>query len=637
MRFSIKLISLLLVLVIALGTMIGCDSSKKGDPMNTDDPKATSQATPEPTEEPTPQGPDPREFQDELPRVTPVSDTHFHIEAENTGFNVFAPVKGQWGYRYAPSIIYYPDGTMDAWFATPGTTGEWDWFTYKHSDDGGKTWSREKIVLQPTPDSYDHYSVCDPGVIYFGGYYYLGYTSTIVSTNGGINNNVFVARSKNPDGPYEKWNGSGWGGDPMPIIYYNESDDKWGAGEPSFVELDGTLYIYYTWACDTGDFKYVATADSTNPNWPATIVERGRAFTSSGGDQVDVVYVEDAGLFLGVQTAQRFTAQSGIQIWESKDGIHFVKGEFIKNNIAQFCHNMGISKRTNGHIQLKDNLMVGYAFCDGNDDNWGKWATRFNFVTITTYVDEKVHATAKTDKNVLITDGFWPKESNPEPEGITTLDHLVKMHVGDVNDSFNFYWIDANISRHLIENDDIANITFSDYDTSLIKFEGTKITALKEGKTTVKATYKGYSVVFKVYVYEKGFKYSASKPKITSAEPVQSEITIYKGKTNGATHKFQIRVLVKFENDTWGECYNDKLSAHEKYPPMVPAEDYPVTYTSSDDSIATVNKEGMITAKGIGDCVITATIGPDNNVVNMTVHVVEAPDELNWKNDDVKW
>ena len=629
MRFSIKLITLFLVLILAAGSLAAC-VTKEGDPMK---PIVTE----EPTEEPTPEGPDPREFQDELPRVTPLENTHFHMDAENTGFNVFAPVKGKWGYRYAPSIIYYPDGTMDAWFATPGTSGEWDWFTYKHSDDGGQTWSREKIVLQPTPDSYDHYSVCDPGVIYFGGYYYLGYTSTIVSTNGGINNNVFVARSRKPDGPYEKWNGSGWGGDPYPIVYYNESDDAWGAGEPSFVELDGTLYIYYTWSGDSGDFKYVATADATDPNWPATIVERGRAFSSSGGDQFDVVYVEDAGLFMGVQTAQRFTAASGIQIWESKDGIHFLKGEFIKNNIAQYCHNMGISKRTNGHIQLKDNLMVGYAYSDGSADNWGKWATRFNFITLTTYQDEKVHATSKKDKSVLIKDGFWEPDENPEPDGITTLAHLVKMHVGDVTKDFNVYWIDANISRHLIEGEDIKNITFSDYDTSLIEFDGVTIKALKAGKTTVKATYKGFEIVFKVYVYENGFDFSKNKPKIVEATPIQSEVTMYKGKSNGATHKVQIRALVKFDDDTWGECYNDSNDKHPDYPPMVPSEKYPVTYSSSDTSVAEVSKDGMIKAKGVGDCTIIATIGPDNVTVSMTVHVVEPPEELNWKNEDYKW
>ena len=100
-----------------------------------------------------------------------------------------------------------------------------------------------------------------PGVVYFNGYYYLGYTSTLNST--GFCNNVFVARSGTPDGPFEKWNGNGWGGpECQPIVYYDESWQEWGIGEPSFIELNGKLYMYYT----SGGSTMVATADATNEN-----------------------------------------------------------------------------------------------------------------------------------------------------------------------------------------------------------------------------------------------------------------------------------------------------------------------------------------------------------------------------------
>lgn len=574
-----------------------------------------------------------------------MSQSHFHMEVVNpdnasdkeyTGFDVYAPVSGKWGYRYAPSIIYYPDGSCDAWFATPGMKGEWDWFTYKHSDDGGKTWSKEKVVLQPTPDSYDHYSVCDPGVIYFGGYYYIGYTSTIVSTSGGINNNVFVARSKNPDGPFEKWNGSGWGGDPMPIVYYNESDDNWGAGEPSFVVLDGTLYIYYTWLCDTGEYKYVSTADATDPNWPATMEFKGRAFTNpSGNDQFDVVYVEDAGLFLGVQTAKRFTAESGIQLWESKDGIHFVKGEFFTKNIAKYCHNMGISKRSNGHIQLKDSLFIGYAFAGGGDSSyWGKWATRIAFIKLTTYTSNKVNVEFGT-KNVLISDSFWKADNTIG--GVTVYDssnsHVIKVNVGSTK-SFSVSLVTANISA---ASTGTSQITFTGYDTSIISFSGNSVKGLKEGVTEVTCTCRGFTTRFKVIVYAKGFKFNQSNPKIKSVKAVQDEVTIYSAKANGSKHKVQIRGLVEFVDGTWGEVYNDATANHPDYPAMVPSEKYPVTYTSSDPGVATVDAGGMITAVANGTCTITATIGPDNNTFQMVVHVVTPPAELNWTNSSAQW
>ena len=103
------------------------------------------------------------------------------------------------------------DGGIDAWFAAPGDgEDEYDWVTYRHSDDGGKTWSDEKVVLSPSPNTPDALSICDPDAFYYDGYYYLGYTSTINKNEKGLCNSVFLARSKEPDGPYEKWNGSGY-------------------------------------------------------------------------------------------------------------------------------------------------------------------------------------------------------------------------------------------------------------------------------------------------------------------------------------------------------------------------------------------------------------------------------------------
>ena len=48
---------------------------------------------------------------------------------------------GNFDYRYGPSIMLDGNGGIDAWFASPGDgKKEYDWITYRHSDDGGKTW-----------------------------------------------------------------------------------------------------------------------------------------------------------------------------------------------------------------------------------------------------------------------------------------------------------------------------------------------------------------------------------------------------------------------------------------------------------------------------------------------------------------
>ena len=173
--------------------------------------------------------------------VAPDETKYVKITAVDEGHDIYNPPADDAGYRYGPSMIINADGSIDAYLSAPGVRGEWDWIIYRHSPDGGKTWTEEKAVLQPTADSVDFYSCCDPGVIKLGDYYYIAYTST--TNENGTDNCVFAARSKNPDGPFEKWNGNGWGGKPSPIVVFTGDEDAYGAGEPSMVELNGKLYI----------------------------------------------------------------------------------------------------------------------------------------------------------------------------------------------------------------------------------------------------------------------------------------------------------------------------------------------------------------------------------------------------------
>lgn len=568
-------------------------------------------------------------FTDELPRVQADENVHFTMETVDEGYDIFAPVGTRGGYRYGPSIIYYPDGSVDAWFATPGTLGEWDWFTYKHSEDGGKTWSPEKVVLQPTPDSMDHYSVCDPAVIFFNGYYYIGYTSTIVSTNGGINNNAFVARSKNPDGPFEKWNGSGWGGDPKPIVYYDEADTGWGAGELSFVELDGKLFCYYTWTCPDGNYTMVSTADSTNENWPSTMKYEGMAYQKAADqDSCDVVYVEDYGKFLAFSVYNRFSTNSGIAIFESNDGISFEKVAIIRTGISQFSHNMGISKRPNGHIQMDDSVcLIGYAYASGGSGSgyWGKWATRFQSIKLSTY-EGKIQNTDKGGKATLRKDYEWPEYTEDQlwTVGVGTLPHVIEFFIDQKTYDLPLFWYDTCLKTHQITS--AKGVKFSNYDKSIISFDGLTIKAKKVGKTNVTVTYDGCSVEFKVYVRDSAFPKDKQNPEIISFKPVQEEITVYKGKAFGGHHKKQIRGFVIFENETWGEAYNDSNKLHPDYPAKIPMEKYKLNYEVADSNIVKVSSTGVLTPKKVGTTTVTVKLGKLS--FDVTVNVVEVPDDI---------
>lgn len=293
-------------------------------------------------------------------------------------------------YRYGPSIIKNEDGSYDAWFSSPGNnSSQWDWIRYRHSNDGVK-WSAETIVLRPTPGSKDQCSVCDPGVIYFNGYYYLGYTSTSDYVYRGTNNSAFVARSKNPAGPYEKWNGNGWGGSPQPILEYKENPRGWGIGEVSFVIKDEQLYIYYTYFNTTGGYTGLALADLSE-NWPNSIVDQGVACPTINNDSLDVAYVEEEDLFLAFSIENRMTEQSRLILFQSKDGKSFDVVDSSKSNMMNYAHNMGVAKDLQGHLKIDDDNLIGYAY----GGYWGRWSLMMQRISLS------------VNKRVMSTRVFW--------------------------------------------------------------------------------------------------------------------------------------------------------------------------------------------------------------------------------------
>lgn len=308
------------------------------------------------------------------------------MQAVNNGIDIFYPPAGSsYQHEYGPSIIINPDNSIDGWFSGPAGKIGWDTIQYRHSGDGGKTWSSLQTVLSPTAGSLDALSTCDPGVIKIGSYYYIGYTST--TNPNATQNNVYVARSTSPTGPYKKWTGSGWGKSPVPITNYNQDPSCYGCGEPSFVLMGSTIYMYYTWSGPNGSYTQLATAPVSD-NWPADLTFNGNVLTRGAGeDSTDIKYCDQIGKFIGVSTAQRFQPDSYIRVYESDDGITFNHVCNIKDNIIPYCHNCGISGTQSCHIDLSERNFISYAYeiLDSNGNPiWGSWPTRFAPLSIAT-------------------------------------------------------------------------------------------------------------------------------------------------------------------------------------------------------------------------------------------------------------
>lgn len=286
-------------------------------------------------------------------------------------------------YRYGPSFIRNADGSIDMWTCSPGGGGSWDYIRYSHSTDDGATFNNEQVVLQPTTTSgsEDIFSTCDPGVVAFGGYYYIAYTSTKDAS--GQHNNVFVARSTSPTGPFDKWNGSGWGGSPQPFISYTGTDAAYGDGEPSLVVKDSTLFIYYSEYSTTSNRTMVATASTSNPNWPGAITQRGVSIVRDGlftftisppaaiQDSTDHKYIPSLGKFIAIDAAQRFSTGFYLQVYESTDGITYTPTTQITQGLAVDGHNAGITGDALGQLDPQVHNYVGYAY----GTSWGSWNT----------------------------------------------------------------------------------------------------------------------------------------------------------------------------------------------------------------------------------------------------------------------
>jgi hypothetical protein len=285
------------------------------------------------------------------------------------------------GYRYGPSIVRHPDGSLDLWTCSPGSGGAWDFIRHRHSTDGGQSWTPDDVALQPSPGTKDAFSCCDPGAVYFNGHYYLGYTST--ENPKGTANEVYLARGPSPSGPFEKWDGAGWGGAPQPIVHYQGSPDTYGLGEPSILVARGKVWVYYTNADVPGSFTDLATADDPNDeNWPAALAPKGHVVTHAGAqDSIDVKFVEAFDRFVAVGTYDRFGPNATVRAYQSSDGVAFEPTPYKGARVQDGAHNLGISGNEAGHIEAGAPVFVAYAYAP-QGSSWGDWPTFLDLVTL---------------------------------------------------------------------------------------------------------------------------------------------------------------------------------------------------------------------------------------------------------------
>ncbi|MCR5591603.1 MAG: hypothetical protein K6F73_08715 [Lachnospiraceae bacterium] len=539
-------------------------------------------------------------------------DKHVRMRLEGSGTDVFA----LWGsgkpdYRYGPSIMKRDDGSVDAWFASPGDSKkEYDWITYRHSDDGGTTWGDEKVVLAPTPGSADFKSVCDPDVFYYDGYYYLGYTGTI--NEDGLCNNAFIARSENPDGPFEKWDGKGWGGLPVPIVYFDGIEIGWGIGEPSFVVVDDKIYIYNTLDSFSDVYGWVRatelhTADLTDPLWPGKLTFEGISvirsdytdsdqYTYEDSDSWDVAYLEDSHKFVALTTNRRFTDESCLLYYESYDGISFDRVSELNTDVIAGCHNCGIMTDERGHISNEDRTIIGYAYSGTGASKWGVWATRFAPVVIdyTDEIDRSDEGAENLKQKISIDESLLGS-------GYIMLltDQLTYTAAVSGKVSIKYYVMDSYRRKSRIDADDVK---IEKYDETFLKVnEDNTLEPLRSGQSIVRVEYGGLRRDICIRVLPDDCDDAQIKefyPVCTHYDVSVKEPIILK-----------VRLLAVF-----GDYELHELSGYE-------INSYNIKFSSSDLSVCQVKKDGTLKPISPGKTVINAK--GDNCTFTLEVYVRE--------------
>ena len=407
-------------------------------------------------------------------------DLYLQIRVPDGGLDTWQPAERHGGYRYGPSMILNADGSIDLWSAANGPGDIIDVITYKRLYNGGTERSKEVVALKPTAGSSDVRWTCDPGAVKFGDYYYIGYTTT--TDERGTDNDVYVGRSKTPDGPFiEKWDGAGWSSDPVPLIEFTGNPDCFGAGEPSFVVMGDTLYIYYSWADERGAATRVATADAASENWPATLVDHGECIPPKiSGDSADVKYVDEYGRFVAVFTEKRFSDDSYIAVWESFDGLTFRRSGFIKENTGKKLHNCGISGRADGHIGEGDPVYISYAY--GSD--WGNWSTRLHTAELWLADAPKTDDTAEENADMPVI----RRKDRATAEIITVKAEKMEYNV----ETSAQLWVMAFDADGYVF-PVLTGAAFDGYDTSIVKIVGGRIYAVGSGSTRVTVHWHGYT------------------------------------------------------------------------------------------------------------------------------------------------
>ncbi|MBE7055886.1 MAG: hypothetical protein E7388_00395 [Ruminococcaceae bacterium] len=461
-----KLLFIALAMVLCLCALTGCDMAKEEDG----------------------------------PKVTPDTNSYISMAVTDRLSSVDFPETPSGDNIFEPAFIMYANGDIDGWYTCSGSiTGE-TWIVYNHFERETNQWSDYKCVLQTSAGALDSYAVSQPSVIKYGDYYYMAYTGSSLNEEGAESSCTggFIARSENPDGPYEKWNGADWGGIAVPFVYFNGPVNQPGASSLSLVEIDDTVYVYYTW--DSADTEgnivsqiRLAKANIKDENWPGKINQYGNVCYGKGDiSGLDVKYSEATGKMIAVGVDNSDTDESRIVCFEGNTPEKLIRIAVSEGEIHKKINSVGVSGSVNGHIRAESDYepFLMYAY-----DKGYQWSSiEFCLSDRTGSSNQPVYITEESDVS---------DEEIDENASIMALkaDIGFQNYIISDNREVMLSVMDQNGTIRPLTEGEKQRLTFSEHNEDIIDFDGNICIPKNSGLTTVKVTLDGVSTYYTAAVY----------------------------------------------------------------------------------------------------------------------------------------
>ncbi len=522
------------------------------------------------------------------PKVTPDTGSYLKLEVQDSLGSVAYPEAGSGAAVFEPCFIQYKNGNIDGWYTVTGSnTGE-TWIVHNAYDYNKKTWSAYKSVIQTESGTLDSYSVSQPSAIKVGDYYYIAYTGSSNNEEGTQGNcsGIFVARAANPEGPYQKWNGEGWGGAPRPFIYYDGPDTMQGASGASLIELDGTLYIYYTW--NSADLSgnpvneiRLAKSSAADQNWPGALQTYGSVCKGKGRtSDIEVKYSEETGKMFAIGIESVSDEDSAIVCFEGNTPELLTRVSSVRSGVYNFISSIGISGSVNGHIRAQNVstpfVMYSYESAAGNG-----YTYRISWSAARLYLAEHTDISGKPG---YLNDGAYiTSTSGNDNEIMSIYAELAyqELMLGDTK-SIALSVMDQKGNITALPESRKTDVQFSDYDEEIIEIENLVCRPLKSGVTKVKVALDGAYSYFTVAVYG---DMNDKQESITSIQSFHDPVRISFSDKSAV----QLRALAVNSDGTCEEVYSN------------------ITYSGYDKDIININSEGNVIPVSEGKTEVTMT------------------------------